>query len=77
MALRDAVFHGIARGPRGMLAAVLTGPLRELAALAIALAAPFVRDVSWRGKRVRLSAGTRLYVRGPCPRPRRRRSSPA
>jgi ceramide glucosyltransferase len=77
MILRDAVFHGLTRGRGELLGALLTAPLRELAAVMIAVAAPFARDVRWRGKRVRLSAGTRLYLRAPDARERSRRRSPA
>lgn len=49
----------------GVLAASLLGALREVLMIAVWLAAPFVRHVSWRGHRLRLSAGTRLYLEFP------------
>jgi ceramide glucosyltransferase len=75
MVLRDGYFHCASRGRRGLGRALVSAPLRELLSLWVALAAPFVRDVCWRNKRVRLSAGTRLYVRPPRPI-RRRHPSP-
>jgi ceramide glucosyltransferase len=41
------------------------GALREILMIAVWAAAPFMRHVSWRGHRLRLSAGTRLYVEHP------------
>jgi ceramide glucosyltransferase len=41
------------------------GALREILMIAVWAAAPFVHHVSWRGHRLRLSAGTRLYVERP------------
>lgn len=42
---------------------VALGPLKELLTIVVWLAAPWKRTVSWRGKRYRVSAGTRLYTR--------------
>lgn len=75
MVVRDGYFHCASRGRRGLGRALVSAPLRELLSLWVALAAPFVRDVCWRNKRVRLSAGTRLYVR-PARPIRRRHPSP-
>jgi ceramide glucosyltransferase len=63
MALRDGAAHGLMRGSKGLALALLSGPLREVLRLFITASAMVVRQVSWRGKRVRLSSGTRLYVR--------------
>jgi ceramide glucosyltransferase len=63
MALRDGAAHGLMRGSKGLALALLSGPLREVLRLFITASAMIVRQVSWRGKRVRLSSGTRLYVR--------------
>jgi ceramide glucosyltransferase len=41
------------------------GALREILMIAVWAAAPFVRHVCWRGHRLRLSAGTRLYLERP------------
>lgn len=75
MLARDGYFHCASRGRRGLGRALVSAPLREVLSLWVAFAAPFVRDVCWRNKRVRLSAGTRLYVRPPRPI-RRRHPSP-
>ncbi len=69
-ALRDALLFSLLRGPRGLLRALPLLPLRELLSLAVWLAAPCFRHVRWRGHRLRLSAGTRLYVEHPLPLPR-------
>jgi ceramide glucosyltransferase len=66
-ALRDSVQWCWLRGPAGLLQALPLAPLRELLlGLAWSLA-PWQRHVSWRGNRVRLSAGTRLYAERPMP----------
>jgi ceramide glucosyltransferase len=59
--LRDALQWWRLRGPRG-LEAVLLGPVKDLFVLSAWAVAPFVRTVSWRGRRLRVSAGTRLYA---------------
>jgi ceramide glucosyltransferase len=53
------------RGPRRWYVPLALAPLRELAALAVWLVAPFKQHVSWRGKRFRLGAGTLLYAEEP------------
>jgi ceramide glucosyltransferase len=45
-------------------AAAALAPLKDLLVLAAWAAAPFKRRVSWRGRRFRVSAGTRLYAQG-------------
>jgi ceramide glucosyltransferase len=69
-ALRDALLLGSMRantadGPARIASAMALGALREILMLGVWAAAPFVRHVSWRGHRLRLSAGTRLYVEEP------------
>jgi len=44
---------------------ILLGPVRELAAPVAWLLGALKRHVNWRGKRLRLSAGTRLYAEHP------------
>jgi len=63
--LRDAALFAVLRGPRRALRLLLLVPLREVAMLGVWAAAPFWRHVSWRGHRLRLSAGTRLYAEQP------------
>ncbi|MEM9187703.1 MAG: glycosyltransferase [Myxococcota bacterium] len=43
------------------------GILRDVVLLAAWVRAPFHRHVTWRGHRVRVSAGTRLYANRPAP----------
>ncbi len=66
-ALRDTAQWCWLRGPRGLLFALPLAPLRELLLGVAWLLAPWQRHVSWRGNRVRLSAGTRLYAERPMP----------
>jgi len=62
---RDALRRCRLRGRAGLLAALPLGPLKELAMIAVWAAAPFFRRVSWRGRRYRVGAGTRLYAEAP------------
>lgn len=64
-AARDAVQWVRLRGTRGLLAALPLGPAKEAMALGVWAVAPFHRHVSWRGRRFRVSAGTRLYAETP------------
>jgi ceramide glucosyltransferase len=59
---RDAVQWWCLRGPAGLLRALPLSPLKELMTLGFWVAAPAIRHVGWRGRRLRLSAGTRLYA---------------
>ncbi|MFW5921502.1 MAG: glycosyltransferase family 2 protein, partial [Polyangiales bacterium] len=59
---RDAVQWIVLRESRGLLRALPLFPLRDALALLVWLLAPFRRHVVWRGTRVRVSAGTRLYA---------------
>jgi ceramide glucosyltransferase len=61
--LRDALCWIRLRGTRGLARALPLAPLKELIMLLIWAGAPFVRHISWRSHRVRISAGTRLYAR--------------
>ena len=45
--------------------ALALGGVRESLMLSVWATAPFMRHVSWRGHRLRVSAGTRLYVEEP------------
>lgn len=65
---RDAA-HGWLLGQSSRLLRTLPlAPLRDLVVLGVWLVAPFRRHVTWRQTRVRVSAGTRLFVeRGPEP----------
>jgi ceramide glucosyltransferase len=63
IAVRDGLQLNRLRGTRGLLPLLALGPLKELLTLLVWLAAPWKRSVSWRGKRYRVSAGTRLYTR--------------
>lgn len=57
---RDAVAWGLTRGSRGAWVAALALP-KDVLVLGAWLAAPWKRHVSWRGRRFRVSAGTRLF----------------
>jgi len=59
---RDAAGWLLLRGPRGLPSALALSLPREIVAMVIWLVAPFRRHVTWRGNRVRVSAGTRLYA---------------
>lgn len=61
-ALRDGAQWVMMRGPARLLLALLVIPLRELLIMAIWLATFPKRHIAWRGNRVRVSAGTRLYM---------------
>jgi hypothetical protein len=63
--LRDASIWWLLRGPLGLLPAMLLLPLRDGLMLAAWVAAPWFRHVRWRGRRLRLSSGTRLYAERP------------
>jgi ceramide glucosyltransferase len=63
--MRDGAIWWLLRGPVGMLPAMLLLPLRDALMLAAWLGAPWFRHVRWRGRRLRLSAGTRLYAERP------------
>jgi ceramide glucosyltransferase len=68
--LRDALLFSALRGPRGLLRALPVLPLRELLMLGAWASAPFHKHVRWRGHRLRLSAGTRLYAEQPIAPPK-------
>jgi ceramide glucosyltransferase len=61
-AMRDGVQWLLMRGPKGIVPALLVIPLRDLLIFGIWFTTFPRRHVSWRGKRVRVSAGTRLYM---------------
>lgn len=60
--LRDTIQWLLLRGPHGLLRALPLFPLRDLLVTVAWLATPFLRHITWRGNRVRVSAGTRLYA---------------
>jgi ceramide glucosyltransferase len=60
--VRDVVAWLHLRGARGLGAALALGVPKDLLVLAAWLAAPFKRHVTWRGHRLRVSAGSRLYA---------------
>jgi len=49
------------RGYSRLYLPLLLAPLRELLALSIWVVTPFVKNLAWRGHRVRLGAGTRAF----------------
>ncbi|HVU04159.1 MAG TPA: glycosyltransferase [Polyangiaceae bacterium] len=63
--VRDVGQWLVLSGPRGAWMPLLLSPVREAIVLAVWAAAPFKRHVSWRGHRVRLSAGSVAYVAEP------------
>jgi ceramide glucosyltransferase len=61
-AVRDAAQWIMMRGARGLGPALLVIPLREILLIAIWISTFPKRHITWRGNRVRVSAGTRLYM---------------
>jgi ceramide glucosyltransferase len=62
LALRDVDGWIALRGFRRAWIPALLAPLRELALLVVWIRAPLKRHVVWRGHRVRLAAGTFVFV---------------
>lgn len=62
LALRDVGGWVALRGLSRAWLPALLAPLRELLLLFVWMRAPLKRHVSWRGKRVRLGAGTLVYA---------------
>ncbi len=62
LAVRDGGQWALLRGRKRALLAIVLGPVREFVMLGIWLVTPFVKHVSWRGRRVRLGTGTRAFV---------------
>ncbi|OIP38841.1 MAG: hypothetical protein AUK47_10920 [Deltaproteobacteria bacterium CG2_30_63_29] len=62
---RDAMFTGYLRGTAGLARCLPYSPLKDGLVLAIWLTAPFKRHIAWRGHRVRISSGTRLFSEAP------------
>jgi ceramide glucosyltransferase len=60
--LRDVAQWTALRGPSGLLRALPLFPVRDAIVLAAWISTFFRRHVVWRGNRVRVSAGTRLYA---------------
>lgn len=60
LVVRDGVPWLRLRGRPGLTRAMLASAVREVVMLAAWFAAPWKRHVAWRGKRVRLTRGTRL-----------------
>lgn len=52
------------RGAGRIYLPLLLSPLRELLALSIWVVTPFVKNLAWRGHRVRLGTGTRAFKAG-------------
>jgi len=63
--VRDATAWLLLRGPAGLARAVPLGIVKDLLVLAAWAAAPWKRHVSWRGNRLRVSAGSRLFAERP------------
>lgn len=63
--LRDGMQWYRLRGPKGLLAALPLGPMKELALLGVWAVAPFMSRLAWRGKTYRVASGTRLYADRP------------
>jgi ceramide glucosyltransferase len=61
LGLRDLGGWLLLRGRGRWYLPVLLAPLRELLVLAVWCVAPLKQHVSWRGKRLRVGAGTLLY----------------
>ncbi|MFT5353025.1 MAG: ceramide glucosyltransferase [Polyangiales bacterium] len=65
--LRDATSWYLLRGREGLTLAILCSPLRDVLALWAWCLAPLQQHIVWRGKRLRLGTGTRLYTEHPVP----------
>jgi ceramide glucosyltransferase len=63
--LRDVGQWLLLRGPKRVALAVVLGPARDLLMLGVWLVTPFKKHVSWRGHRVRLGTGTRVFISEP------------
>lgn len=61
-AARDATQWTLMRGRKGLFRALLIIPIREVLVVAVWMATFPTRHITWRGNRVRVSAGTRLYM---------------
>ena len=64
LSLRDVGGWVALRGWRRAWIPAVAAPVREVAMLLVWLRAPFKRHITWRGNRVRLTAGTLLFRRG-------------
>lgn len=62
LAIRDAGGWLLLRGRSRLHVPLLSSALRDVVMLAVWLATPFKRHVSWRGNRVRVCAGTALVA---------------
>lgn len=63
--IRDLSHWLMMHGRRDLQRVLPLGLLKELCVLGVWFLVPFVRTISWRGSRVSLSAGTRLYASRP------------
>ena len=63
--VRDVVQWIFLRGLGGAYWALLLAPVREAIMLAAWATAPFTKYVAWRGHRVRIGAGTRVFIPDP------------
>lgn len=59
---RDAAIWILLRGSKGFLRAMPLVLVRDALVFVAWAGALFAKHVTWRGKRVRVSAGTRLYA---------------
>ena len=66
---RDSIQTTRLRGIRRLAYVLPLGMLKDLLMLLAWAVAPFVRTITWRSNRVRVSAGTRLYTQAPMNRP--------
>jgi ceramide glucosyltransferase len=62
---RDTFQTLLLRGPRNLAFALPLGLAKDVIMLGVWAAAPFLRHVAWRGRRLRISAGTLLYASEP------------
>ena len=62
VAIRDVGQWILLRGSRRCWLPLLLAPIKEACMLAAWMSAPFVRSIAWRGHRVRVGAGTRVFV---------------
>ncbi len=63
--VRDAAAWLLLRGPSGLGRALPLGLVKDVLVVGAWAAAPWKRHVSWRGHRLRVSAGSRLFAERP------------
>ena len=63
--VRDTAGWWLLRGTDGLVRTVPLGICKDALCFGVWAIAPFMKHISWRGKRFRVSSGSRLYAFGP------------